>query len=137
MPKNHARKNQLAELKDELGVKHADAIALLEHPDDGERTILAEYLSAYTDITTYKDAVAYLEQERNDPANQLLCETCGWTVGMICPECPGGCGCYNGRCSGWRHDEWMTEDERRELNACVECGGDTSNHYDCQCGEDE
>ena len=30
----------------------------------------------------YAGAVAFLE----DPANELLCEICGWTVGMICPS---------------------------------------------------
>ncbi|MEU7855157.1 hypothetical protein [Nonomuraea sp. NPDC049141] len=34
-----------------------------------------------------------------DPANQILCEDCGWTMGMICPECTKGCGCET-RCSG-------------------------------------
>lgn len=37
-------------------------------------------------------------------ANDILCGTCGWTYGMICPECPG-CGCCNGQCSEWRHEE--------------------------------
>jgi hypothetical protein len=77
---------------------------------------------------------AEAEAEFNDPLNQLLCETCGWTIGMVCPECPG-CGCYNGRCSGWRHHEYMHDDERAELNACDECGGDTTTGYDCGCDE--
>lgn len=70
----------------------------------------------------------------DDPANQLLCNTCGWTIGMICPECPG-CGCHNGRCSGWRHEELADPDELAERYACEECGGDTRNGYDCECGE--
>lgn len=135
MPKNHARKNQLAELKTELGIKHADAIALLDHPDDVERSWLCEYLQRYDGITTYKDAVAYLEQERNDPANQVICDTCGWTAGMSCPECPG-CGCYNLKCSGWRHHEYMTKEEADELAECPDCGGDTRTGYDCHCGDD-
>jgi hypothetical protein len=135
MPKNHARKNQLAALKDQLGVKHADAIALLDHPDPDDRVLLCEYLDTYADITTYKDAVAFLEQERNDPANELLCEKCGWTVGMVCPECPG-CGCYNLTCTGWRHREYWTAEEEADFYECPECGGDTRNHYDCTCGDE-
>lgn len=74
----------------------------------------------------------------DDPATQLLCEKCGWTVGMVCPQCPG-CGCYNGRCSGWRHQEYLSGDERDELSEaqrCDECGADTSlGSYDvCACG---
>lgn len=61
------------------------------------------------------------EAEHDDPRNQLLCETCGWTVGMVCPECPG-CGCYNQQCSGWRHREYMHDDEREEIAADAECG---------------
>lgn len=70
----------------------------------------------------------------DDPRNELLCETCRWTVGMVCPECPG-CGCYNGRCSGWRHREYMDEDELAQLSACEECGGDTRTGYSCECDE--
>ncbi|MEV4079168.1 hypothetical protein AB0J43_02595 [Nonomuraea fuscirosea] len=70
-----------------------------------------------------------------DPANEIMCEKCGWTNGMVCPECPG-CGCYNFTCSGWRHEEYMDEEERRELRACRECGGDSEDHYSCQCDEE-
>lgn len=79
------------------------------------------------------------EAEHDDPANELLCETCGWTVGMVCPECPG-CGCYNQLCSGWRHREYRHDDERDELAAdaeCGECGASLSKlgPYDfCDCG---
>lgn len=71
-----------------------------------------------------------------DPANQLLCGTCEWTRGMICPECAKGCGCsYN--CSGWRHDEFgpddFADDEERH---CGECGGvDDGSGYGCSCGD--
>jgi hypothetical protein len=136
MPKNHARKNQLAALKEVLGVKHADAIALLDHPEPDDRAELAGLIDTYTDVTTYKAAVFLLEQERNDPLNQIMCETCGWTVAMVCPECPG-CGCYNRQCTGWRHEEYMHQDELADKYACEECGGDTRNHYECSCGEDE
>ncbi|GAA2798619.1 hypothetical protein GCM10010470_37260 [Saccharopolyspora taberi] len=80
------------------------------------------------------DELSFAEAEAvfDDPANQLLCETCGWTVAMICPECTAGCGCNNGRCSGWRHAEFAGDDD--EMNSCPECGGDPSNHYSCECG---
>jgi hypothetical protein len=74
----------------------------------------------------------------NDPMDQLLCKKCGWTVDMICPECVPGCGCNNGRCSGWRHHEYMTDEERWELEdeeGCPECGaGSGGDPYgECVC----
>ncbi|GAA3831965.1 hypothetical protein GCM10022226_61390 [Sphaerisporangium flaviroseum] len=81
------------------------------------------------------EAVAVLA----DPANEILCETCGWTVGMICPECSKGCGCEIS-CSGWRHQDWGPEldpEEEDERNTCEECGGDfRMMGYDigCICG---
>ncbi|MCF6467321.1 hypothetical protein FAF44_02690 [Nonomuraea sp. MG754425] len=45
-----------------------------------------------------------------DPANEILCEDCGWTVGMVCPECSKGCGCETD-CTGWRHREYMHPDD--------------------------
>ncbi|AYF78163.1 hypothetical protein D7D52_34910 [Nocardia yunnanensis] len=67
----------------------------------------------------------------DDPRNQLLCGKCGWTVGMVCPECPG-CGCYNGRCSGWRHHEYAMDDGEPE-EICGECGA--TDDYQCNCYE--
>ncbi|MEU9849216.1 hypothetical protein [Streptomyces sp. NPDC047985] len=146
MPKDHARKKALAALKDELGVKHADAIALLDHPDADERETLERYLAEYIDINTYGEALAYLRQQQADPRNQLLCETCGWTNSMVCPECPG-CGCYNDQCSGWRHAEYEAEmraatgdyDPDDDPNACEECGtgGGGDPYGECCCYEDE
>jgi hypothetical protein len=139
MPKNHARKNDLSHLKTSYGVKHTDAIALLEHDVD-ERERLCQYLAEYIDITTYKDAVDYLRQEQADPRNQLLCETCGWTNGMVCPECPG-CGCYNDQCSGWRHHEYAHDDEDDDPygTGCRECGAGTNGdpYAECCCYEDD
>ncbi|WP_370973651.1 hypothetical protein [Amycolatopsis sp. cg9] len=94
-----------------------DVLAIRQLMDDGE--------------LTFDEAEAVYD----DPANKLLCETCGWTVGMVCPECVPGCGCNNGRCSGWRHEEYMSDDERDELNACPDCGGDVTSPYGCECGE--
>nr|AHC28169.1 hypothetical protein pFP12.26 [Streptomyces sp. F11] len=139
MPKNHARKKALADLKDELGIKHACAIALLDHPNPDEFETLCEYLETYVDINTYKEAVDYLRQEQNDPRNKVMCEKCGWTYGMVCPECPG-CGCYNGQCSGWRHHEYEEPDyDDPDYGVyCRECGaGGSGNPYEeCTCYED-
>lgn len=135
MPKNHARKKALADLKDELGIKHTCAIALLDHGDPDETQQLIEYLETYSDINTYKEAVDYLRQEQNDPRNQLLCGKCGWTVGMICPECPG-CGCYSGQCSGWRHHEYDDVDgDDYDDGGCPECGagGGSDPYGECTC----
>ncbi|WP_433860095.1 hypothetical protein [Streptomyces kronopolitis] len=137
MPKNHARKKALAGLKDELGIKHACAIALLDHPDPDERETLVEYLETYVDINTYREAVDWM---RNDPRRQVLCETCGWSVAMVCPECPG-CGCYDGRCSGWRHSEYQAAADDYDPDAgvyCRDCGAGSSSPYDeCTCWEDD
>jgi hypothetical protein len=77
----------------------------------------------------YAEAVAFLE----DPANELLCEVCGWTMGMICPECSKGCGCET-RCSGWRHAEWGFEDDDDPASSeCPECGGELDSPYGCDC----
>ncbi|MFB7592338.1 hypothetical protein [Streptomyces sp. NPDC056169] len=145
MPKNHARKKELADLKAELGIKHTCAIALLDHPDPDETQMLVEYLETYSDISTYKEAVDFLRQEQNNPLSQILCEKCDWTVGMACPECPG-CGCYNGRCSGWRHEEYQAqmdaatgEDADHDLYGCDECGAGSggSPYEECVCYDED
>lgn len=72
-------------------------------------------LQTETEIRNYIDNTGetYTQAEAvvTDPANRLLCAKCMWTVGMVCPECPGGCGCWNGRCSGWRHHEYVDSDQ--------------------------
>lgn len=141
MPKDHARKKALASIKDLYGVKHADAIALLESDDREE---LCDLLDTYSDVNTYREAVEVLEARRNDPRNQIMCEKCDWTYGMICPECPG-CGCYNGRCSGWRHGEYQAEMDAAtgeyDPDAgvyCFDCGAGSSSPYEeCTCYEDD
>lgn len=45
-----------------------------------------------------------------DPGNQTLCEQCGWTLSMVCPECEEGCGCVT-YCTGWRHSEYGGGDD--------------------------
>jgi hypothetical protein len=135
LPKNHARKNSLADLKAELGIKHSDAIALLDHPDQGERDTMEQYLAEYIDITTYREALDYLHQQQNDPRNQVLCDRCGWTGGMACPEC-AGCGCDHG-CTGWRHAEYDPDPE--PMSGCRECGaGGSGDPYgECDCYDDD
>ncbi|MDK0525095.1 hypothetical protein [Streptomyces sp. ML-6] len=140
MPKDHARKKALTAIKDELGVKHADAIALLDHPDADERETLERYLAEYIDINTYGEALAYLRQQQADPRNQLLCEQCGWTNSMVCPECEKGCGCEYG-CTGWRHHEYAHDEDDSDSipYGCDECGaGGSGDPYgECCCYEDE
>jgi hypothetical protein len=143
MPKDHARKKALADLKESLGIKHACAIALLDHGDPDETQQLIEYLETYVDINTYREAVDYLRQEQNDPANQVLCERCGWLNKHVCPECEKGCGCER-ECSGWRHEEMAYDEPDDEYDDpdrnvyCRECGAGSSSPYDeCTCFEDD
>ncbi|MFJ7990358.1 hypothetical protein [Streptomyces sp. NPDC096351] len=142
MPKNHARQNDLADLKAQLGIKHTCAIALLEHPDPDEAQLLIECLESQASITTYRGAVDYLAQVKNDPAHQLLCEKCGWTRGMVCPECTPGCGCVTD-CTGWRHQQDggagnEVEDDSDTGWTCQECGHGEGTEYDegCDCEDD-
>lgn len=82
---------------------------------------------------TYQQAADAVDPAR-DRSDEIACHKCGWTYGMLCPECPG-CGCYNLKCSGWRHHENMTDDELEQFYECQECGGDTRNWpYSCSCG---
>ncbi|MCY0947294.1 hypothetical protein [Streptomyces antarcticus] len=142
MPKDHARKKSLSTIKDSYGVKHTDAIALLESEDCEE---LCDLLATYSDVRTYQEAVTALQNRRDDPRNQLLCEDCGWTVGDVCPECAKGCGCEYS-CSGWRHREMRAatgdydEDDPDNGVYCHECGAGSSSPYDecvCDCDEEE
>lgn len=143
MPKNHARKKALASLKAELGIKHADAIALLDHPDADEQDTLERYLAEYADINTYREAVDFLKAWKDDPANHVLCERCGWLNKHVCPECEKGCGCER-ECSGWRHHEMAYDEPDDEYDDpdrnvyCRECGAGSSSPYDeCTCFEDD
>lgn len=69
---------------------------------------------------------AEAEAEYDDPRNQLLCHNCGWTVGMICPECALGCGCDT-TCIGWRHYEEDRDDDEPE-RGCPDCGYGASDY---------
>ena len=80
---------------------------------------------------TWEEAEAWYD----DPANQLLCATCGWTMGMICPECSKGCGCST-NCSGWRHSEWRQEngfDDEDDVGRGWECECGADHEYHCVC----
>ncbi|MFD4243272.1 hypothetical protein ACFWP3_16975 [Streptomyces sp. NPDC058525] len=59
--------------------------------------------------------------------DDLLCETCGWTLRMLCSECGPGCGCSTG-CTGWRHSEYRQDEDDEpgdcgddECEGCMEC----------------
>ena len=86
------------------------------------------------EFDTREEADAYVSDSRNE----LLCEVCGWTNGMVCPECPKGCGCQVG-CTGWRHTEWSDDDGDDDpadrYVDCAECGGsyDYRTGYGCAC----
>lgn len=84
---------------------------------------------------TYEQAEAWYD----DPANAMLCGTCGWSRGMVCPECPRGCGCVVG-CSGWRHREWgLLDDDEDDDHGCRECGADSGGdpYGECVCEPDD
>jgi hypothetical protein len=87
--------------------------------------LLIQEIADDEDIT-----LAEAEAILDDPRNQIFCKVCGWTNGMVCPECPG-CGCYNSQCSGWRHDEYAGDDDDPDPDdrGCPECGAG-SNDYD-------
>ncbi|MCX4783327.1 hypothetical protein [Streptomyces sp. NBC_01264] len=68
--------------------------------------------------------------------HDLMCTRCGWTFGMLCPECGPGCGCST-ECSGWRHSEYR-QDEDDEPGDCGddECEGcDDCSPYGMAYGE--
>lgn len=80
------------------------------------------------------------DQADTHDTNTIMCEVCGWTWGMICPECAKGCGCET-RCTGWRHNEFANayEADPAEFEVhCPDCGGSyDSRHgpdgYNCSC----
>ncbi|MEU8542958.1 hypothetical protein AB0C52_23730 [Streptomyces sp. NPDC048717] len=131
-----ARKERAAVLKRTLRIKHNCALALLDHPVQEERTTLREILGTYHDVTTYKEAVAVLHREQNDPKNRVMCVRCGWTFGMICPECSKGCGCSVG-CGGpphWAYGPGADDDFDDDTDeGCEECGGGSGPYDECVC----
>lgn len=123
MPIYHARSKALRAIKTELSLKHTEAVRVL---DDPRCERLCYYINMWS-LTTYAEAVAMVE----DPVNQILCDKCGWTKGMACPDCASGCGC-NVECSGWRHNKFDGELDDDE-GGCPECGADDGTTYGCDC----
>jgi hypothetical protein len=109
----------------ERGLDRAAAADL----DDHVRDVMAR---CDGEFDTYEEALAWL----TDPANEVMCDRCGWTWGMVCPECAKGCGCETS-CAGWRHHDWGInddEDDGYDHEPCPECGAGGSSPYDeCQC----
>lgn len=137
---HHARKNELRALRDDLGIGHQDAARILAETDLDRRESLCQVLAEFIDITTYAQAVDFLD---NPPvAYQTMCDRCGWTYGMVCPECAKGCGCEY-ECTGWRHEEMRAatgdyDDDPDRGIYCRECGAGSSSPYDeCTCFEDD
>lgn len=89
----------LAEAVQPVRLKRHDALKILA---DERMPQLMDAINRFAGVTTYASAVRVVTTE---PCYQLLCETCGWTLDMICPECPG-CGCHSHECTGWRHREF-------------------------------
>lgn len=110
MTANHARANDIARLREAVApvrLKRHDALKILA---DERRDVLVGIINEYAGVTTYSAAVHVLDTE---PRLQTLCETCGWTMAMICPECAEGCGCATG-CTGWRHRDYGFDDDDPE-----------------------
>ncbi|MGW7425870.1 hypothetical protein ACWGJB_38565 [Streptomyces sp. NPDC054813] len=94
MPKNHARKKELAAIKGTFGVRHHDAVAIL---DDPRRDELCQVFTEYADVTTYAAAVEALDLpvfmyelgiDEPDEPREYSCEECGFFgTGFHCCEC--------------------------------------------------
>lgn len=131
MTNDHARKESIREIMKATGTKRRQAAALLDQQDRDEREGTIVAIMNENDCTR-EGAIAILD----DPRNEIMCEKCGWTYGMVCPECPG-CGCYNGQCSGWRHHEYADDEYDDQDGRCPDCGGElgVDPRYGCDCGD--
>ncbi|MET7363162.1 hypothetical protein ABZS76_32660 [Streptomyces sp. NPDC005562] len=103
---HHALANDIKALRERVAparLKRHDAMKILtdEHQD-----LLVDAINTFQGVYSYAAAKAVVDTE---PRYQLLCKRCGWTLAMICPECPQGCGCESG-CSGWRHGGFVEEE---------------------------
>jgi hypothetical protein len=106
MPRSHKRSQDVAALREAVApvqLKRHDALKILA---DEQMELLVDAINRFAGVATYATAAHVVKTE---PCYQLLCDTCRWTLDMICPECPG-CGCHNGSCDGWRHSEYSGED---------------------------
>jgi hypothetical protein len=116
--------DQVSRLMTERGLDQAAAAEL----DEQVRALMDEDDEQFE---TYTEALAWLD----DPANEVMCQVCGWTRGMVCPECAQGCGCSTD-CAGWRHQEWGGAEDVDEDGEfyCSECGAVAGLYEECQCG---
>ncbi|MFE0472393.1 hypothetical protein ACFW2V_12335 [Streptomyces sp. NPDC058947] len=103
MTANHARAIEVAalcKLVEPVRLKRHDALKILAH-DEATRGLLMDAINTFQGVTTYASALQVVQTE---PRYKVLCEACGWSLEMICPECAKGCGCETS-CTGWRHGE--------------------------------
>lgn len=94
----------LRKLVEPVRLKRHDALKILAH-DDETQTLLVDAITTYQGVTSYISALQVIKTE---PRYKMLCETCGWSLVMICPECSKGCGCETG-CTGWRHRDYADD----------------------------
>jgi hypothetical protein len=132
MPEDKRRKHAVRDRMAAAGETYTTAARVLDkpyvHPDGTEDSwSISEAMQEHG--LDYAGAVAWLE----DPARKTMCEDCGWSFGMICPECELGCGCER-YCSGWRHREFAGDDDfddQAEDDYECECGA--GHEYNCVC----
>ncbi|MDW4910433.1 hypothetical protein RB628_35180 [Streptomyces sp. ADMS] len=110
MPKKHARKKELTGLKETFGVRHHDAIAIL---DDPRRDELRQVLAENQDLTTYAAAAEILELPEDMPAAPCDCELCTAPLDEPREYSCENCGFFG---TGFH---------------CCECGADHEYHCDC------
>ncbi|OEJ21067.1 hypothetical protein [Streptomyces subrutilus] len=125
-----ARKNNARAIVAESGISYQDAIKILEHPEAARSDLLDAVING--GHKTHKSALEWLDAL--PAAERLLCVGCGWTNGMICPECSPGCGCSTG-CSGWRHQGGFDGDDdgAYEDSGCPDCGAGGEYEAPCEC----
>ncbi|GAA4155112.1 hypothetical protein [Actinomadura keratinilytica] len=87
-------------------------------------------LAIHARMTATGETYADAEDAIIGPA-PTVCPACG--TARLCPECPG-CACYTGRCSGWRHREYLADDGDgpADDDGCPECGLG-GQHGVCEC----
>jgi hypothetical protein len=136
---NHARANDVAALRrlvEPVRLKRHDALKILAH-DDETQTLLVDAITTYQGVTSYTSALQVIKAE---PRYKVLCETCGWSLAMICPECPRGCGCETD-CTGWRHRDYGGDSFDEEYEEDADYDDDLDDEYidldDGPMGDDE
>lgn len=139
MTSQRARKKAIRSLMAEKDITYTAAAELLDATTTAPAAISTRDDEDW--ITELMEGNGWSREEAitfaDDPGNETLCNRCGWTVSMVCPECAEGCGCAVG-CSGWRHAEWGgDDDDENSGNYCAECGGDFMYRCDCPDYEDD